>query len=211
MLAMAPPGFSSPEDAFRLSNCLDTWIFTQKLHRLLSEGMPSTARRARHDSERENVPRTTWIGCRPTLLGEVLSKEFLRYHESPTGHTTLEHREFRGYAKPTLMIGQTWSDHPDIVWLDLYFLTVDFEAACAKTSEPQAPKTSEPQADAPPSDDDVRTLIRAEAAKRRGFISQKNGAKIVREKFPGYNDEHARELVKAVTGNKNTGPKGPRK
>lgn len=68
-----------------------------------------------------------------------------------------------------------------------------------------APPTSEP------TDGDARAVIRAAMEQNNGFIAQKIGAAAVRARFPGFNDARARELVKELTGNEKTGPKGPRK
>jgi hypothetical protein len=62
-----------------------------------------------------------------------------------------------------------------------------------------------------PTDDDVRSLIRTEITKNRGFIGQEEGAKIVRERYPGYNKKRAMAFVKEATKNDKPGPKGPRK
>jgi hypothetical protein len=205
---MSTPVYCSPEDAFKLSDCPDPWTFVQKLHRLLLEGMPSTARRNVLDSEREPVPHITWIDCRPILFkGEVLSKYFYRYHRHPDGRRTCERREFRAYGGPSL-IGQTWVDDPRVWFVDLRFLTTDFKEAWAKSgSDALAPAP----ASASPTEEEVKDLIRAEAAKRGGFIAQKEGGESVREKFPGIRVVDARKYVKDVTRNEKTGPRGPRK
>lgn len=62
-----------------------------------------------------------------------------------------------------------------------------------------------------PSDEIVLDLIRGGVAKHDGFISQKDGAKIVRGEYPDFNDTRARQLTKSVTGNTKRGPRGPRK
>jgi hypothetical protein len=201
---MTLPIYCSPEDAFKLSDCPDPWTFVQKLHRLFLEGMPSTARRYVRDSERENVPQITWIDCRPILLGQVVCKYFFRYHRHPDGHRTCERLEFRGYDKAAALIGPTWIDEPRIWFVDLRFLTADFEAAWARSGGDEL-------APAAPSEDELKDLILAEAAKNGGYIAQKPAIKIVRTYHPGVKYERAREIVKAVIGNEKTGPRGPRK
>jgi hypothetical protein len=62
----------------------------------------------------------------------------------------------------------------------------------------------------PPSDDDVRALIRTAIAQNGGYITQKKGAEIVRQKYPGFNKERAMALVKELTKSDKPGPKGPR-
>jgi hypothetical protein len=56
------------------------------------------------------------------------------------------------------------------------------------------------------SDDDARRIIREAIAANGGFISQKNGADIVRHEFPGFNKERAMLLVKELTGLPKPGP-----
>lgn len=69
-------------------------------------------------------------------------------------------------------------------------------------------------ADPPPpeaTEDNARRVIREAMASNGGFISQKNGAKIVRAVFPDFNVARAMELTKELTGNAKSGPRGPRK
>jgi hypothetical protein len=61
-----------------------------------------------------------------------------------------------------------------------------------------------------PTDNEVRAMIRTILAENGGFVSQENGAKILRGKYPNLNKKHAMELVKEVTGNEKRGPRGPR-
>ncbi len=60
------------------------------------------------------------------------------------------------------------------------------------------------------SDDDARALIRTAIVQNGGFIGQKDGAGIVRKKFPSFNKDRAMGLVKEMTANDKPGPKGPR-
>jgi hypothetical protein len=60
-------------------------------------------------------------------------------------------------------------------------------------------------------EEDASRLIREAMASSGGFISQKNGAKIVRAAFPGFNATRAMELTKELTGNTKRGPRGPRR
>jgi hypothetical protein len=62
-----------------------------------------------------------------------------------------------------------------------------------------------------PSDDEVLSLIRCQIEKHEGFLSQENGAQIVRGVFPGFSKKRAMELVKQATGNEKPGPRGPRR
>lgn len=62
-----------------------------------------------------------------------------------------------------------------------------------------------------PTEDEVRTLIRKARDENGGFISQENGARIVREEWPTFNKKRAMELVREITGNTIPGPKGPRR
>jgi hypothetical protein len=69
-------------------------------------------------------------------------------------------------------------------------------------------------ADPPPppaTDENARRVIRDAMASSGGFVSQKNGAKIVRSVFPHFNVERAMELTKDLTKNTKRGPRGPRK
>lgn len=61
------------------------------------------------------------------------------------------------------------------------------------------------------SDDEARAVIRAALSEQGGFLSQEKGAKIVRSKFPTFLKKRAMQLVRELTGNEKTGPKGPRK
>ena len=74
------------------------------------------------------------------------------------------------------------------------------------------PAEAPPEITAPSgaSDDDARAVIRA-ALSEHGFLSQEKGAKIVRSKFPSFLKKRAMQLVRELTGNEKTGPKGPRK
>jgi hypothetical protein len=54
-------------------------------------------------------------------------------------------------------------------------------------------------------------VIRQALADSGGFLSQENGAEIVRLKIPGFLKKRAMQLVKELTGNDKPGPKGPRK
>jgi hypothetical protein len=60
-------------------------------------------------------------------------------------------------------------------------------------------------------DEDARRVIREAMASRGDFISQKNGARIVRAAFPGFKATRAMELTKELTGNTTPGPQGPRR
>jgi hypothetical protein len=62
-----------------------------------------------------------------------------------------------------------------------------------------------------PSEDDARALIREAMTKNGGYISQENGAGIVRETYPSFRKKRAMDLVKELTGDNKPGPKGPRK
>jgi hypothetical protein len=59
-------------------------------------------------------------------------------------------------------------------------------------------------------DEDARRVIRDAIASSGQFISQKNGARIVRAAFPGFKATRAMELTKELTGNTKRGPRGPR-
>jgi hypothetical protein len=63
----------------------------------------------------------------------------------------------------------------------------------------------------PATDDAARAVIRQALADSGGFLSQENGAEIVRLKIPGFLKKRAMQLVKELTGNDKPGPKGPRK
>jgi len=73
--------------------------------------------------------------------------------------------------------------------------------------EPPLAQTSSP----PATDDAARAVIRQALADSGGFLSQENGAEIVRSKIPTFLKKHAMQLVKELTGNKKPGPQGPRK
>jgi hypothetical protein len=199
------PVYCSHEDAFRLSDCPDPWVFVQKMHRLLLEGMPSTARRNVRGSERESVPQTIWIDCRPILLGgEVLSKKFFRYHMHPNGRRTLERREFRGYGEGGIaLVGPTWSDEPQILFVDLQFLTTDFLKAWKKLSSGKVPtrtKLTERNVAA------ARALIQAKKDKRGGkAVGLRLGVEIIQAKFPSVSRTAARDIVRSVDGNTQPG------
>jgi hypothetical protein len=60
------------------------------------------------------------------------------------------------------------------------------------------------------SDDDARHVILEALSRNGGFLSQKKGAEIVRAKFPSIPKERAMKLVKELTGNTKSGPRGPR-
>jgi hypothetical protein len=62
-----------------------------------------------------------------------------------------------------------------------------------------------------PTDDDARNVIRLALTESDGFVSQENGAKIVRRTLPEFPKKRAMQLVKELTGNQKPGPKGPRK
>jgi hypothetical protein len=74
----------------------------------------------------------------------------------------------------------------------------------------EAPDPS-PERPKPVSDDDVRRLIRDELAVHDGYLSQNEGARIVRQRFPNFPKKRAMTLVKEATGNDKPGPRGPRK
>lgn len=57
----------------------------------------------------------------------------------------------------------------------------------------------------------ILSFLEEEIAKAGGFLAQNTGAKIVREKFPDFDRDRARELTKGLTGNTKQGPRGPRK
>jgi len=59
--------------------------------------------------------------------------------------------------------------------------------------------------------DDARAVVLDAIAQNGGFIGQKEGAKIVREKYPNFPMKDAMALVKGLTGNDKPGPRGPRK
>ena len=63
----------------------------------------------------------------------------------------------------------------------------------------------------PATDDAARAVIRQALADSGGFLSQENGAEIVRSKIPTFLKKRAMQLVKELTGNEKPGPKGPRK
>jgi hypothetical protein len=63
----------------------------------------------------------------------------------------------------------------------------------------------------PATDDAARAVIRQALADSGGFLSQENGAEIVRSKIPTFLKKRAMQLVKELTGNDKPGPKGPRK
>jgi hypothetical protein len=64
---------------------------------------------------------------------------------------------------------------------------------------------------APPTDDEVRSILRQALKENGGYLSQDQGATIVRAKFPTFNKKQAMALTKELTGNEKPGPKGPRK
>jgi hypothetical protein len=59
-------------------------------------------------------------------------------------------------------------------------------------------------------DDDARCLLLEAIDKNGGYITQKNGAEIVRSRFPGFKKERAMQLVKELTQNMKRGPRGSR-
>jgi len=75
-------------------------------------------------------------------------------------------------------------------------------------ADPPPPPTPAP---IQPTDEDARRVIREGMASRGGFISQKDGAKIVRGEFPDFNATRAMELTKELTKNTKPGPRGPRR
>lgn len=58
---------------------------------------------------------------------------------------------------------------------------------------------------------EATALIRAACDQNGGFISQDNGAAVVRAADPNFGRSRARELTQSVTGNTKSGPKGPRR
>jgi hypothetical protein len=62
----------------------------------------------------------------------------------------------------------------------------------------------------PTTDDDARRLLLEAIDKNGGYITQKNGAEIVRSRLPGFKKERAMQLVKELTQNTKRGPRGPR-
>ena len=63
----------------------------------------------------------------------------------------------------------------------------------------------------PATDDEARAVIRQALADSGGFLSQENGAKIVRSKILTFGKKRAMQLVKELTGTAKPGPKGPRR
>jgi hypothetical protein len=63
----------------------------------------------------------------------------------------------------------------------------------------------------PATDDEARAVIRQALADSGGFLSQENGAEIVRSQIPTFLKKRAMQLVKELTRNEKPGPKGPRK
>jgi hypothetical protein len=61
-----------------------------------------------------------------------------------------------------------------------------------------------------PSDDDILKAILEVAAANRGFVGQREGAEIVRARFPEVTRDRARRLIKEAIGNEKRGPRGPR-
>jgi hypothetical protein len=61
-----------------------------------------------------------------------------------------------------------------------------------------------------PTDEDAKRLISDAMASRGGFISQKNGARIVRGVHPNFNFTRAMTLTRDLTKNTKRGPRGPR-
>jgi hypothetical protein len=59
-------------------------------------------------------------------------------------------------------------------------------------------------------DDDARRTLLEAIHNTSGYITQKNGAEIVRSRFPGFKKERAMQLVKELTQNMKRGPRGPR-
>jgi hypothetical protein len=60
-------------------------------------------------------------------------------------------------------------------------------------------------------DDKARALILQAMASSNGFISQKNGARIVRDKLQDFPVTKAMKLTKELTKNTKPGPRGPRR
>lgn len=60
-------------------------------------------------------------------------------------------------------------------------------------------------------EDEMDALLRNEITKNGGFLSQNDGAEILRECFPQLSRDQRRERVKALTNNTKQGPHGPRK
>jgi hypothetical protein len=61
-----------------------------------------------------------------------------------------------------------------------------------------------------PSEAEIADTVRALIEEHGGFLDQKKGAAIVREKFPHLSRDRARSLIKARTQNTKRGPRGPR-
>jgi hypothetical protein len=60
-------------------------------------------------------------------------------------------------------------------------------------------------------DEDALRVLRDAMPSRGGFVSQKNGAKIVRNAYPNFNVKKAMQLTKDLTGNTKPGPRGSRR
>jgi hypothetical protein len=95
--------------------------------------------------------------------------------------------------------------------LDIRVNAEDVRRECAKAIKVSQAEAKVNGASAPPSDDNARVLIRAAMDRNGGFIGQKAGAELVREKYPGFGVKRAMALVKELTMNDKPGPKRPRK
>jgi hypothetical protein len=90
------------------------------------------------------------------------------------------------------------------------FESVRVERAAVLREFPEEPPTARILA-TPPTDDSARAVIRRALVESGGFVSQKNGAEIVRTRMPTFPKKRAMQLVKELTRNEKPGPKGPRK
>jgi hypothetical protein len=76
---------------------------------------------------------------------------------------------------------------------------------------PEEPPLDEMPSKGLPTDDEAKAVIRRALSEEGGFVSQEQGAAIVRSKLPTFPKKRAMQLVRELTGNDKPGPKGPRK
>jgi len=200
---MTMRAFSSLDEAFGLSGRGDRAAFLLDLTRLCGEGsIQATGVKNGVGRSRVEIPPLEFDGRRLSFIfgGSLIPDSWSESFECEIARPSI----FEGQSPLVRLHDVVLSpDAEPVVWVGVHVLTKAVSQAFSQSEETTQINS--------PSDEDVLDLIHGEVAKHGGFISQKNGAKIVRTKYPGFNKEHAMALVKRVTGNKIPGPKGPRK
>jgi hypothetical protein len=104
-----------------------------------------------------------------------------------------------GYASRAMVNGiNTRPDLPVFGWGDLRFPRENVLALWGANLRAEI------------TDEEIKKFIRAEADKLGGYLPQKAGADIVRDKYSDCTKDRALRLVKAVIRNEKPGPRGPR-